>query len=121
MATRTIPREYTHLLGREPIGADQAYKERHAASLGQYGIRTNTEQAYALMLRGWLMFADAHRDEYGSEIGEDGYTGDEAWLPIAKGLRAMLSCDLGRRMDCGTVDGIILDALTKAGYSESAL
>lgn len=67
------------------------------------------EQALVLMFKGWLMYADSHFTNYESPIGDDMVLGP-GWASIGKGLRDLLNGVLGR-MDAGTLDSVIVDAL----------
>jgi len=71
------------------------------------------------VVSGWLAYADCHRDAYESEIGEDGILG-EAWAQVGKQLRNLLNGDLGR-LDGGTMDSILYDALTAQGSAPDTL
>ena len=75
-----------------------------------------SERGFISMLRGWLKFADDHSNE-DYKIGEDYYTGP-IWARIGVELRGLLSCDIGQRLDCGTLDKIILSALKDEGFNE---
>jgi len=63
------------------------------------------ETAIVETLRALAEYADAHRDRYESEVGEDGVLGDH-FEEIARGLLGLLNGETGR-LDCGTVDGAI--------------
>lgn len=83
------------------------WKERHIAALT--APRPGFEAAFIGMLAGWLRYADAHRNQYGSHIGTDGVLGDE-WARIGAGLRGLLNGALGR-LDAGTLDSLIAETL----------
>lgn len=74
------------------------------------------ERAVVGLIRSWLEYAEAHESSLGSNIGEDGYLGDE-WRDIGLALRGLLNGETGR-LDCGTLDRAILDALESAGFKE---
>lgn len=76
------------------------------------------EMGFVSMLKGWLQFADNHTYNYADGIGSDYYTGD-IWARVGVELRGLLSCDIGTRLDCGTLDGVILSALEAEGFDES--
>ena len=79
------------------------------------------ETGFVSMLKGWLQFADDHAysvDDNERGIGNDYYTGD-IWARIGSELRGLLSCDIGNRLDCRTLDGVILGALEAEGFDES--
>ena len=92
---------------------------------GQHMVAVATpkgsEVGFISMLKGWLQFADDHAysvDDNERGIGNDYYTGD-IWARIGSELRGLLSCDIGNRLDCGTLDGVILGALEAEGFDES--
>jgi hypothetical protein len=60
-----------------------------------------------------------HVTRYDSAIAND-YALGAAWLEIAKSARTLLNGELGR-LDAGTLDGILLDMIVTAGFSESDL
>lgn len=66
------------------------------------------------MLIGWQNYAEDHRREYSSRIGDDGVLGP-CWEEIGKSLIGLLNGRLGR-LDGGTVDGFIRDCLTENGF-----
>src|SRR5262245_39279191 len=72
------------------------------------------ERAVVGMLGGWLIYADAHRQTYGSGIGDDGVLGHD-WAQIGAGLSEQLNGQLGR-LDGGTLDGILCGTLREAGF-----
>ena len=101
-----------------PDGADfSGWKERHAAALAS--PRSGFERALTGMLAGWLRYADAHRNQYESHIGNDGVLGDE-WARIGAGLRGLLNGALGR-FDAGTLDSLIADTLRAHDFDPDEL
>jgi len=94
------------------------WKIRH---LNAINCPRGQEIGFVSMLKGWLTFADNHAysvDDNERGIGNDYYTGD-IWARIGTELRGLLSCDIGSRLDCGTLDGVILGALEAEGFDES--
>lgn len=75
--------------------------------------RPGFERALVRMLRGWLEYAEVYEGRYESRIGDDGILGPE-WEAIGEALRGLLNGEAGR-LDCGTIDSIILDAMRDAG------
>lgn len=69
------------------------------------------EQAIAHMVKGWELYAEAHRVRFGTSIGND-YFFRPHWLAIGQGLLAMLNGETGR-LHCGLVDRLIRDAVRK--------
>jgi hypothetical protein len=65
------------------------------------------------MLKGWFEYADHHFSQFESLIGDDGFLGQH-WEAIGDALRALLNGDCGR-LDCGTVDGFILNTMRDNG------
>lgn len=86
------------------------WKERHLSAVN-YPVRF--EQPIIDLFKGWLLYADEHFARYESQIGEDGVLGDY-WERIGDSLRGLLNGDCGR-LDCGTLDGIVLDSMRVAG------
>jgi len=72
------------------------------------------ESAMVLMVRGWCEYAQSHKDQFGSEIGDDRVLGDE-WMAIGQAMLGLLNGDLGR-LDGGTLDAIIRDNLNEQGF-----
>jgi len=77
--------------------------------------RPEFESPVLELLVGLAGYADAHRDRYESEVGEDGVLGDH-FEEIARGLLGLLNGETGR-LDCGTLDGAIRK-LCKAAKAE---
>ena len=94
------------------------WSDRHFRAIR---IPRGVEVGFVSMLTSWLQFADDHAysvDDNERGIGNDYYTGD-IWARIGSELRGLLSCDIGSRLDCGTLDGVILGALGAEGFDES--
>lgn len=87
------------------------WKERHNAATMSLG--RPFESAIVHMLEAWARYADDHRARYESPIGEDYVLGPE-WRDIGLGIRGLLNGETGR-LDCGTLDGFILDTLKAEG------
>ena len=77
------------------------------------------EQAITAMAKGWALYAETHALRFGDKISEDYVLGPE-WLQAGKAIRALLNGETGR-LDCGTVDSFILDAIHAAGFTEADL
>jgi len=88
------------------------WRERHAAALA---YPTKHEKAILGLLRGWLVYADEHKERFEGEIGEDYFLGP-AWAVIGGNIRTLLNGETGR-LDCGTLDGVLCDTLTNQNYS----
>ena len=78
------------------------------------------EQATLDIIRALAAYCDAHCTRYEAPVGDDGYTGPLV-LDQLKAWRKMLSCDLGRRLDCGTLDSIYFAVGRAAGFYDSDL
>jgi hypothetical protein len=74
---------------------------------------SNRETGVVRMLVGWQEYARDHKTRFESAIGED-YILGVAWQEIGEALRTLLNGETGR-LDCGTVDGFILDTMTENG------
>lgn len=61
-------------------------------------------------------YADNHQRRYGSRIGDDGVLGRH-WEAAVHAVRGLLCGDCGG-LDCGTVDGMLLDMLHAEGIQE---
>jgi hypothetical protein len=73
--------------------------------------------ATKLLIRGWALYADAHRERYGSGIGDDGVLGPE-WAKMGEAIRGLLNGDIGS-LDAGTLDAFIGETLRAEGFHES--
>lgn len=71
------------------------------------------ERALVSLLGGWLLYADAHRNAYATEIQDDALLG-KSWARIGEGLRGLLDGELGR-LDVGTLDAILGNTLDNEG------
>lgn len=77
------------------------------------------ETAIVQLIHGAAKYADEHYQRHESLIGEDGILGP-AWLDILKGIRTLLNGETGR-LDCGTIDGLLLDMAANCGFKEEDL
>ncbi len=71
------------------------------------------------MLTAWLDYASGHRERYEESIWEDGVLGPD-WKEIGRALLGVLNGDCGS-LDCGTLDGVIRDALRHEGIDPNSL
>jgi hypothetical protein len=119
------PKAYTRLIERLPDcaynGNDrnntlQPWAVRHVMALMTHV--PGFERAMVRMVRGWLEYAETHERTYDAPVGDDGVLGKE-WEAIGDALRGLLNGDC-KRLDCGTVDGILLDAMKDAGIDTEA-
>lgn len=102
------------------------WKERHNDAV-YFSLPVNRtapprifETSVVRMLEAWAFYADNHRVRYSTPIGDDGVLGPE-WQAIGLGIRGLLNGDVGPRLDCGTLDGFILDTLAANGSDTETL
>ncbi len=93
-------------------GNQPNWQERHMSAWVVYRHYPSSptraaESALVHLITGLAQLCDAHRAQFDSEIGDCGYAGDYA-TDIAKSLLALLNYETGR-LDCGTLNGLILD------------
>ena len=86
------------------------WKERHLRAVT---VPNSEERGIVEMLRGWLRYADEYRAIYSEGIGQDYFIGP-IWEQIGQSIRELLNGATGR-LDCGTVDGVIVDTLSAEG------
>lgn len=101
---------------------ENEWGERHVRafrSIAAWGGNSSQEAGMIQMIYGWAEYADAHFHRFESLIGEDGFLGP-AWLAMGKGIRALLNGETGR-LDCGTLDGLILEIAEHNGFNEEDL
>ncbi len=92
------------------------WQQRHREALR---YPTTAEQPIINMLAGWVGYATAHASRYQSSIGDDGVLGP-AWAEVGSAIRRLLNGDCGR-LDCGTLDHIISENLTRCGFDPDTL
>ena len=85
--------------------------ERHTQAIGN---PQGAERGIVELLTGWVTYADRHFAENGKGLSGDAILGP-AWARVGSALRTLLNGDCGR-LDCGTIDSMIHDTLTKHGY-----
>ncbi len=66
------------------------------------------------MIKGLADYIDSYPPRYETKVGEDYILGDYV-LDIVKGIRGLLNGETGR-LDCGTIDRLLLDLVTLAGF-----
>ena len=76
--------------------------------------RAGHEAALVNMIAAWADYAAAHAEKFEDSIGEDGVLGLE-WEAIGDALRGLLNGESGARLDCGTLDGFLLDTMQRNG------
>ena len=110
---KTINRQYSVLDARMPAGNMNGWQDRHHDAIRS---PRGPEVAIVGLLRAWCEYANRHRERFESGIGEDYVLGPE-WARIGIAVRGLLNGESGR-LDCGTLDGFILDVLQAEGYDE---
>jgi len=94
----------------------QDWKRRHEeALLHPHG----PEAPIVEMVRGWRHYATTYAERYECPISTD-YVLGPAWASIGGALRILLNGELGR-LDGGSLDGLICDALRGAGFDPDTL
>lgn len=68
------------------------------------------------MLHFWEMYAVEHAKRFESPIGEDYVLGAE-WQAMGEAIRGLLNGETGR-LDCGTLDGYILQTMREQGFTK---
>lgn len=81
------------------------------------------ERALVLVLQGWALYADAHREAYTEGEGEpaegiatDGVLGDP-WVEIGKAVDALLNGEKGR-LDGGLISKFVRETMIREGRAE---
>jgi hypothetical protein len=74
------------------------------------------EEGVVNLLKAAAVYADNHRKRFESGVGEDGFLGQH-WVGIVKAVRVLLNGDCGR-LDCGTLDKLILEMLEIEGSKD---
>lgn len=77
------------------------------------------ERPLVRMIEQWLRYADSHEKRFESLIGDD-YVLGEHWFDMGLALRGLLNGE-SDRLDCGTLDYVILTALKRAGFDTDSL
>jgi hypothetical protein len=98
------------------VGDGSGRRVRHNNALA-YPI--GSEKPLVDMITGWLRYADWHKSQYESGIGQDLLLG-ASWSKIGAELRGLLNGVAGR-LDCGTLDGVIYGALTAEGFDPDTM
>lgn len=95
--------------GRWQDKHDEAVNHRAVFQNKHYELETPIVD----MIRGWSEYARDHKARYEDVIGADCVLGDY-WESIGDGLRGLLNGVTGR-LDCGTLDGFILNTMKENG------
>lgn len=97
----------------------QSFQAVNAPALHFYAYqfpKPGFESALVGILNGLAEYAQAHAADYESAIGNDGFLGDEHWLPALRGLWGLLNGERGR-LDGGAMSRAISDLAEQSGYS----
>ena len=89
------------------------WRHNTAVARAIHGANVPLESPLARMLESWAEYAKGHKARFESTIGEDYVLGPQ-WQAIGEGIRGLLNGETGR-LDCGTLDGFILDTLSENG------
>jgi hypothetical protein len=106
-------KRYSLLDARMPKGNMGGWQERHTLAVR---APRGAEGPIVNLLDAWTRYANQHAARYDSGIGSDGVLGPE-WATIGRAIRGLLNGESGR-LDCGTLDGFILDTLKSEGFEE---
>lgn len=108
------PNKFMDLYQWMPDSADaNGWKRRHLDAILARPGGNAFEGAIVGMLHAWLLYAEAHQNDYSASIGDDGVLGDE-WESMGFAIIGLLNGNTGR-LDCGTIDSIVRQAMQRAG------
>jgi hypothetical protein len=108
----------TSILADRKMPNTGSWQDRHDAAIRlphMSETRNNFETAMVEMLKGWSKYAEDHKVRYESPIGDDGVLG-AYWESMGDALRGLLNGETGR-LDCGTLDGFILNTMRDNGVN----
>jgi hypothetical protein len=89
------------------------WQDRHDDAILNHHAFSPFQQPIVDMLKAWTQYAEDHKGQYDSVIGDDGVLGPE-WEAIGDALRGLLNGQTGQ-LDCGTLDGFILNTMSENG------
>lgn len=92
------------------LANDNGWQERHHKALV---FPADYEVALVGMFKAWYQYAVLHELRFESLIGDD-YVLGPAWEAIGDSLRTLLNGESGR-LDCGTLDGFVLNTMRDFG------
>lgn len=91
---------------------DNNWGARHCAAWREPGV----EAGVVGLVEAAATYADSHERRYGSKLGDDGVLGQH-FADILKAVRGLLNGECGR-LDCGTVDKLLVDMMIAEGIEE---
>lgn len=116
MARKTTP----SLLADRSMPNTSGWQDRHDEAIYHAGIASaphrllKQEFNIATMISSWAAYAETYKKDFEGQVGDDYVLGPH-WESIGDGLRGLLNGDTGSRLDCGTLDGFILDTMQANG------
>lgn len=108
-----------NILGSISIATDATdWKGRHRDAI--LHPRTEKGEAIGVLIQAWALYARGYGLVHeGSTLGDD-YVLGAAWVDAGKALRTLLNGVCGR-LDCGILDGFILDTMREHGVDVDGL
>lgn len=95
-------------------GRGQRHVNAWLAAVPSSGRSLKPGDSIVRLVEAMAQYADAHRHQFDSGIGEDYVLGPE-WEKIGRAVLALLNGDCGA-LDCGMVDGLVRDMLKAEGF-----
>lgn len=108
-----------YLTVKEAIPTKHLHEKWAAWHIHAINAPSPVEQPIVKLLQAWLAYASQHASTYDWPIGEDFVLG-RYWQDIGEAIRGMLNGTTGR-LDCGTLDGFILNTMAEQGIDISKL
>jgi hypothetical protein len=112
-----------NILGKPYVGTEQTqWAERHRDAILKPSLEKG--EAIGVLIQAWAHYATGYEMMFnpeggGSMLGDD-YVLGVAWVEAGSALRTLLNGTCGR-LDCGTLDGFILDTMREHGVDTEAL
>lgn len=88
---------------------EMSWQRQHAHQVNGVIIPQNKGADITAMIKGWLAYADNHKERYEGRIGDDGVLG-KPWAEIGVALHQLLNGETGT-LDCRTASSAIIEAL----------
>ena len=83
-----------------------------------YSFPKGMEIPITNLINGFLEYETQLKEELDWKVGDDSYCGPE-WIKIGEAIRSLLSGPVGNRLDRGTLDKLLVDAMTRQDYDVS--